>query len=466
MQPSTVRRFPRRSQALAVLVVAPLVAVALSASATASGESEQAQRAAENRRLAPTIKHTDRGPTGYTVTFRYYAPDAKRVQIKGEWSFERPSTLPQLASTPDHTVESQGILPENWQPGDVPIPHPNSTNPNFPVIDTKKGHDGVWTYTTPLPSGVFTYGFFVDCATADQSGCAQVSDPSNPPWNENNGVVNGSVVPNSQVYVPSDPSFGSVDYSWQAPAEKKGELGIFTYTSPGHVTPPDENRLVVYTPPGYDPDRAEAYPTLYLNHGGGENEMGWSTQGDVANIMDNLIGTGEVEPMVVVMPNATGYPSSTDNAAYREDLIGRIIPWVESRYHVSTAAGDRAFSGLSAGGRITNQLMLNNTEQFGYYGMMSAGLAPGQTLTDEQVAALKKVSVFVGAGWQDVIFAKGFLTFHTGPAREVSTLVDAGVPVTPDFIHGGHNWYVWRILLKDFVTRVAFLPQPFASWEG
>jgi enterochelin esterase-like enzyme len=37
-------------------------------------------------------------------------------------------------------------------------------------------------------------------------------------------------------------------------------------------------------------------------------------------------------------------------------------------------------------------------------------------------------------------------------------LVNAGLPVTPDFINGGHEWYVWRILLKDFLTRVAFFP--------
>ncbi len=50
------------------------------------------------------IKHTRRGPTGYEVTFRYYAPQATRVQIKGEWYFERPSELPQLAGAPDYAA--------------------------------------------------------------------------------------------------------------------------------------------------------------------------------------------------------------------------------------------------------------------------------------------------------------------------------------------------------------------------
>jgi len=465
---------PHRPRRRAAAVIGACLAVSAVGGGVAAAPAEAGGRdghrgGAPAPRSGPTVTHTGEAPTGYEVTFRYYAPDADRVQIKGEWSVERPSELPQLASTPGQTVETPGLLPTDWQPGDVPIQSPNSTDPNFPVSEmTEVGHSGVWTYTTPLPSGVFSYGFFPDCAAADQTGCTEQPDPGNPAWNVEDGVADGSAVATSQVYVPSDAEFGTVDYSWQGPAEEQGRLEHLTYSSPGHITPADENELVVYTPPGYDPDRAEAYPTLYLSHGGGEDEMGWSTQGDLGNIMDNLVATGQIQPMVVVMPNGTGYPDSVDNEAYRTDLVTGIIPWVESHYDVSTAAADRAFSGLSFGGQVTNQLMLNNTDAFGYYGMMSAGLAPGTELTPEQVAAIGQTQVFVGAGWQDVIFADGFgiggVTFHTGPAQEVTTLTDAGIHVTTDFVNGGHEWYVWRILLRDFLTRVAFFPAPEATW--
>lgn len=61
------------------------------------------------------------------------------------------------------------------------------------------------------------------------------------------------------------------------------------------------------------------------------------------------------------------------------------------------------------------------------------------------------------------IHAVGFGTLHTGPVNEVSILTEAGIPVVPDFVNGGHEWYLWRILLKDFLTRVPFLPPAFAS---
>ena len=37
---------------------------------------------------------------------------------------------------------------------------------------------------------------------------------------------------------------------------------------------------------------------------------------------------------------------------------------------------DRAFSGLSMGGMLTNSVMINHPEAFQYFGMMSAGLPP------------------------------------------------------------------------------------------
>ena len=449
-------------------------ATALLAMAAGGLLSSPAARAADSGRtvLSPQVVHTGAGPTGYAVTFRYVNPKVKKVQIKGEWSFERPWELPQLSPTPDHPiVEGQGLLPPQWQPGDVPLQKPNSTAPNFPIAEMKKGRDGVWTYTTPLPSGVFTYSFLVDCDNPGGAKCPLIADPGNPPWTQREGVTESSLAHNSQVYVPSDPKFGTVDYSWQGPAAgAHGKLVHLTYPSPGHVTPRDENYIVVYTPPGYDAARGKAYPSFYLSHGGGENELGWNTQGDVANILDNLIDSGQIQPIVVVMPNGMGFAPSTFDQAYDNDMVENLIPFVEKHYHVSSSAKDRAFSGLSMGGMLTNSFIIQHPEVFQYYGMMSAGLPPENAeLTPAQIAALKGKAIWVGGGWQDVIFAVGFsprgTTTHTGPAREVSSFAKAGIPVATDFINGSHEWYVWRILLRDFLTRTAFLPQPYAGWQ-
>ncbi|GGS60547.1 alpha/beta hydrolase-fold protein [Streptomyces griseoviridis] len=459
----------RREAARAVAATAGSVSLAgltlgaSPASAVVQGRGSTSEKSSR-KKPGPLVRHTGKGATGYEVTFRYYAPTAKRVQLKGEWYFERPSELAERLTGPDHLVQTPGLLPRQWRPGDVPAAHPNSTSPLWPVVDMAKGRDGVWTYTTPLPGGVYTYGFFVDAQADSTTTTGQLPDPGNPTWNVTDGVADGRAVDRSQIYVPSDPEFNGADHSWQGPTRgKRGKLRHVTYASPGHVVPADTNYLVVYTPPGYDPQRSKPYPTLYLSHGGGEDEMGWSTQGDLADIMDNLINSGEVQPMVVVMPNATGYASSAaDQQEHRTDLIDRVFPWVEEHYNVSSSAADRAYTGLSAGGMRTVFLLLHNTEQFGYYGIMSAGLPPGTTFTEAQVTAMKQVSVYLGCGWQDPINA-GFSTLHRGPFRAVRDLTEAGVHVQTDFIDGGHSWHVWRILLKDFLTRVAFLPPTSAS---
>ncbi|MGN6417800.1 MAG: alpha/beta hydrolase-fold protein, partial [Pseudobacter sp.] len=59
-------------------------------------------------------------------------------------------------------------------------------------------------------------------------------------------------------------------------------------------------RFFIYTPPGYDKSTAD-FPTLYLLHGGGEDERGWASQGRTDLIMDNLIAAGKAKPMLVVM---------------------------------------------------------------------------------------------------------------------------------------------------------------------
>ena len=56
----------------------------------------------------------------------------------------------------------------------------------------------------------------------------------------------------------------------------------------------------VYTPPDYD--KGKNYPVLYLLHGAGDIESGWTLIGRANNILDNLIAEGKAKPMVVVMP--------------------------------------------------------------------------------------------------------------------------------------------------------------------
>ena len=63
-----------------------------------------------------------------------------------------------------------------------------------------------------------------------------------------------------------------------------------------------------------------------------------------------------------------------------------------------------------------------------------------------QARAIKAVGVLLGGGLQDPI--------HTYAIQDLGTLQKVGDKPFVDFINGGHDWYVWRILLRDFLAQV------------
>ncbi len=427
--------------ALARVARGAAAAAAVSISLAAAGPAAGAGQAAGPPRLvSPQLTFTGRSPTGYTVTFRYYDPSASRVQIKGEWYFSAPQDTT--------TATSQGLLPSQWQPGDVPIAYPNSTLPNWPVADmTREPRTGDWTYTTPLPPGTFSYGFLVNCASSTGAGCTELADPANPPWNDGPSGTVGSAEPDSQVYVPADPEFAPVSYWWQSPARVRGHLTDVSYPSPESVTPPGQHPLAIYTPPGYDPHRTIRYPTLYLSHGAGGNEVDWSTQGAAASILDHLIDARLIQPMVVVMTDFNGLTSLP--GGYVTDLLQDVIPYVQAHYDVSSQPDDRAFGGLSLGGSLANALLLTHTGDFGYYSVLSNAGPQLPPMSATLAATLQAVpGIQIGGGIQDPL-----RDYTTG---EEAALATSGVPFTDDSVNGGHEWYVWRILLRDFLRTVAF----------
>ena len=396
--------------------------------------------------VSPEVTHTGTAPTGYSVTFRVYDPTATRMRIRGEWFFS--------GLTDTTTTTSAGRLPSQWKLGDFPIANPNNgAAANWPVADmTLDQATGIWSYTTPMPPGTYTYQFYKNCDAAPPqlSGCTGTFDPSNPPFNTVGGVTSGALEPTSQVYVPSDPAFGTKDLSQEAPNAVHGTVTDLTYADPESTNPVGQHYVAVYTPPGYDASRALAYPTLYISHGAGGVEADWFTQGVAGRIIDNLIAAGKMQPAVVVSTNFNGLPNG--NPGYQTDVLTRVIPFIESKFNVSHNASDRAFGGLSAGGSRANQLIFNATTAFGYFATWSIGTGGAPAAGSPLYANpdLKtRLGLVVGGGAFDSITMPGKTTLE-------QRLTDNGVPFVDDTINGGHEWYTWRQLLHDYAASVAF----------
>jgi enterochelin esterase-like enzyme len=399
--------------------------------------------------VSPQVTHTGTAPTGYEVTFRISDPTATRMRIKGEWSFSNAADIAAATVPPNLPSNNPNPRsPSQWQRGDFPLGSPNNAGANWPVSDMVKDANGVWSFTTPLPSGVFSYQLYRNCDAQAPAltGCTASSDPSNPPWNSV-----GSIESTSQVFVPSDPAFGTEDLSWQAPAPagQRGAISSILYPSPLSTTPAGSHYAALYLPPGYDPNRSKPYPLYVLTHGGGGNEVDWSTQGDMGPIVDNLIAAGKMQPAVIVMPNNGGY----SGAGFPSDIPNALVPYMEANYDVSKSASGRAISGLSGGAASVNSILFNNTTAFGYYGIWS--IPSNVPAAGDALYANPALKQLLGL---EVVFGNQDIGANAGPFTTMmqTRLTAAGIPYRNYKIDGGHNWAYWRKILRDFLTSVAF----------
>ncbi len=140
---------------------------------------------------------------------------------------------------------------------------------------------------------------------------------------------------------------------------------------------------MVYTPAEYEKGK-KRYPVLYLQHGMGEDETGWSKQGHMQHIMDNLIASGEAKPMIVVMEsgdvkapfrggdNRQGF--SEYGASFYKVMTQDLISTIDSQFRTLTDRDHRAMAGLSWGGHQTFDLVLNNMDKFAWMGAFSGAI--------------------------------------------------------------------------------------------
>jgi enterochelin esterase family protein len=298
-----------------------------------------------------------------------------------------------------------------------------------------KDNEGVWSVTVPgVPKGVHEYHFVVDGLS--------VLDGQNP-------HIKPQRAPSSSIlHVPTSPP---APWDWQAVPH--GVLHQHEYDSKALG---GRRRVVVYTPPG----QTEApLPVLYLLHGYGDNEEGWSVHGKAHWILDALLAAKKIEPMIVVMPDAhaiapgggtfEAYAQGNTEAFCRE-LEQDVIPLVEGQYRVRKGAESRAFAGLSMGGHHALTVALRMHDRFAYIGAFSAA-PPAVSLLNEPGAAASAVNQDLRLLWI-ACGKKDFLRQHN--AYFLEQLERKAIRYEFVETEGDHSWPVWRQYLVDFAPRL------------
>jgi enterochelin esterase-like enzyme len=338
------------------------------------------------------------------VTFQLKAPDARKVQVVGNFGLGKGGP---------------------WE--------------------MERGDGGIWKVTTPpVIPGFHYYTLSVDGV--------QVNDPAS-------DTFFGTGKPTSGIEIPEE----GVDF-YHAKDVPHGEVRSRWYTS---TVTGQTRHIMVYTPPGYDSDREKRYPVLYLQHGSGEDETGWTRQGHVNFILDNLIAAGKARPMIVVMEK--GYatragaalrpagPGKGDGSAFEDVVLKDLIPLIDATYRTHPDRDHRAIAGLSMGAGQALRTGLTHLDTFSAVGAFSGvgktdpksafgGVFADPTAFDKKVSLL-----YLHSG--TVSLDEGI---HKNAEALYNTLQQGGIKnvVFRDAKGLAHEWQTWRYALYDFAPRL------------
>lgn len=303
------------------------------------------------------------------------------------------------------------------------------------LYDMKKDADGVWTCTTDPQTEGFHYYFLVVDGV-------KVADPCSE-------TFYGCSMMSSGVEIP----YPAEKQSWyELKADvPHGQVARLRYQS--KVTGSWKN-MYVYTPAEYETS-GKSYPVLYLQHGGGEDERGWSNQGLTDIILDNLIAEGKAKPMIVVMMDGNGQD-------FTSELLTDGIPFVESRYRTVKTADGRALAGLSMGGIQTLNASIMHPELFSYVGVFSSGWFKNpQPFMANSSGEMYYNKLKERPEYYNKQFREFFLTMG-GPediayenCKAMRERFDQmGIKHSYYETPGGHTWPVWRESLYFFAQKL------------
>ena len=237
----------------------------------------------------------------------------------------------------------------------------------------------------------------------------------------------------------------------------------------------------IYLPAGYETDTTCSYPVLYLLHGFSDTNQSWFHNAPLATIADRLIASGEIQPMIIVSPNAGGRPGVDWNGYfdmpgwyYEKYFFTEFIPYIESAYRVKEGKGNRAISGMSMGGGGTASYAQRHPDMFSSayiiagwldnekidavdpsdkVALVRQAVAEKSCLEFLRQASSKDLENLRTLRWYVDVGDDDFLLY---PDLEFYKLMrDKDVPCQLRVRDGSHNWEYWTTALYSLL--------PFAS---
>lgn len=330
-----------------------------------------------------------------TVTFRFRAPNAQKVELSGQF-----------------------------------------LKANQPM---QKDEAGVWSLTVgPVEPNLYPYNFVVD-------GIG-VADPGNQNIFPNEGFKASLVdIPGDApaLHQVQDVPRGEMTYAFYESKTLNRTRPLVIYTPPGYRAGTD-NYPVFYLVSGTTDTEETWFRAGRLN-----------VILDNLIAQKKAVPMIVVMPygnMMMGMPRPDTPQAAEMYKVFGDELLGNIIPYVEARYRVRAGREHRAIAGFSRGGGQSLFTAFNHPDQFAWIGSYSAYLTPevcekyfAGLLADPEGANRQTRLLWLGVGKSDFLYqqAAAFDAYLTTKQIRHQTLIT----------EGGHTWMNARHYLAETLQR-------------
>lgn len=336
--------------------------------------------------ISPEV-HTDN-----KITFRYYAPNAKNVEVD-----------------------------------------PQFMEGNAPMSRDEKG---LWSVTLgPIEPDIYPYAFIVDGVT--------VMDDNNPFYFENERFkaslldIKGD---KPLIHSIQDVPHGTVNYDYYK-SDVLGTTGrVLVYTPPGYYEDSNKKYPVFYLISGTT-DTEETYFKV-----GRANFI-------FDNLIAQ--GLAKPMIVVMPYGNPAAYFDAADprakdaNLRLNEDFVNVMMPFIEKNYRTINNAENRAIGGFSRGGNQAQTIGMNNLDKFSYlcsYSSFAGAVTDFETtfkhIVQDPEQTNKRINLYwLGVGTDDFLYDRAKLF--------MDKLEKNGIKTTTMITGGGHTWMNAKLYLNE-----------------
>ena len=293
-----------------------------------------------------------------------------------------------------------------------------------------KDTSGIWSITVrPVKPDIYPYSFWVDSV--------DVADPNN------TNIFANERFKRSIVDIP-----GNTPLVHSLQNVPHGKISYRCYKS---STLDTTRQLLVYTPPGFNPNGKIKYPVLYLFMAVLIQKKHGQKLDMQISLPITLLHKGKAKPMIIVMPYGNVRPKPMPD--FTKDVINDIIPFIEANYPVLTDSKNRAVAGFSVGGGQTlnigsptpislpiSVLMLHytGTEEF------QKNFTNWSPDADKINNQLKLFTISVGT--------EDFL--YESVKKNIAMFEEKKIKVKPYIVSGGHTWMNCKLFLATTLQEI------------